>query len=260
MIEKEIWFKNNNKKKLSGIVHIPSGNGPFPAVVICHGFKRDKSQIIPLVLSRNLSVNGFVVLRFDFQNCGQSEGEFEDLTITQEIDDVYSALDYLETLDMVDKSRIGIAGLSLGGSVAAIATASDKRVKTLVAFAPGFTFKNIIIKYAGIDREKWKEKGEVTFYDEGRDRYWTLKSIFWESCEGVNTGEFSEKVQVPTLFIQGHQDQAVSTEESEKFFAKISVERKEFLWLDNCDHQFRQVDALHKAITAATDWFLSTLE
>ena len=68
MVEKKISFKNNKGQKLVGIIHIPDKNKKHPTVIICHGFKRTKEQIIPLVLSRNLSVNGFVVLRFDFAN------------------------------------------------------------------------------------------------------------------------------------------------------------------------------------------------
>ena len=46
MVEK-ITFKNNKGQKLVGIIHIPNKKKKLPAVIICHGFKRTKEQIIP---------------------------------------------------------------------------------------------------------------------------------------------------------------------------------------------------------------------
>ena len=258
MIEKDFYFKNRSNKKLSATIHIPDGRGPFPALVICHGFKRDKNQIIPLTLSRNLSVNKFVALRFDFENCGQSEGSFENLTINQQIEDTYSALDYIEKVDFVDKSKIGLAGLSLGGGIAISAAVNDKRVKTLVAFSPIMRFSKIITKHfdeKGI--EEWRKRGITQFYDQGRDRHWKLKNSFLEDCLNTDATPLAEKITIPSLLIQGDMDQAVSLKDNIAFFER--VKEKEVLIVKNCDHQYRQIDGLHQAIQKATGWFIKYL-
>lgn len=42
---KRVIFKNNKNQKLMGIINLPSSKPPFPAVVICHGFKGYKEQM-----------------------------------------------------------------------------------------------------------------------------------------------------------------------------------------------------------------------
>ena len=76
-MEKPVIFKNNLEKQLVGILHLPEKEGKFPAVIICHGFKGNKTQRKFVGLGRELAKNGIVVLRFDFYGSGDSEGNFE---------------------------------------------------------------------------------------------------------------------------------------------------------------------------------------
>jgi len=239
MIEKEIWFRNKDHQWLAGVLHIPNITKKHPAVIICHGFKRDKNQIIPLTLARNLSSQGFVVLRFDFLNCGESQGKFEDLTVTQQIKDTYSAIDFFETLKFVDKDRIGLAGLSLGGGVAVYVTAHDKRIKSLIAFSPRLNNSDTITEnFTDEEVEQWRKKGKIHYYDVGRDKYWPMKSTYLEDCLKVNALPLAEKINIPSLLIQGDKDTAVSFEQNKEFFDRILV-NKEIVYIKNCDHQYR---------------------
>jgi hypothetical protein len=76
---------------------------------------------------------GYVVLRFDFRGCGQSEGRRGDVIVAEEIADLRHAIDFLEAQPSVDAASIGVIGASLGGSVAIEVAASDARVKLCVA-------------------------------------------------------------------------------------------------------------------------------
>ena len=38
MGEEKVWFENSKGQKLCGFLHTPEGTGPFPAVVLVHGF------------------------------------------------------------------------------------------------------------------------------------------------------------------------------------------------------------------------------
>ena len=84
-------------------------------------------------LAKALEQAGYVVLRFDFRGCGQSEGRRGDVIVDEEIADLRHAIDFLATQPGVDAARIGVIGASLGGSVAIEVAASDARVKVCVA-------------------------------------------------------------------------------------------------------------------------------
>ncbi|PKP55158.1 hypothetical protein CVT91_16415, partial [Candidatus Atribacteria bacterium HGW-Atribacteria-1] len=66
-----------NDQKLRGMVHFPSGRGPFPAVALFHGFggQRMEPHFIFVKLSRLLAKNKIITARFDFRGSGESEGE-----------------------------------------------------------------------------------------------------------------------------------------------------------------------------------------
>ena len=53
--------------------------------------------------------------------------------ITQTVVDYRRAVDYLETRDDIDTSRIGLLGYSMGGHMTFILAASDPRIKTVVS-------------------------------------------------------------------------------------------------------------------------------
>ncbi|MFA6391262.1 MAG: alpha/beta fold hydrolase [Patescibacteria group bacterium] len=258
MIEKRIEFKNSKGKRLVGVLHVPDAKRKHPAVIICHGFKRTKDQIIPLVLSRNLSVEGFVVLRFDFSNWGESEGVYSKMKFTQQIEDVDSAIKYLAKQRFVDNKRIGLAGLSLGGGVALVSAANNpNKVKTVVAFAPSLDFFNIIRKSFNKkgQLEGWKRKGYSYMYDQGRDTYWKFDYSFYKDAQAVvKPFDYYDKIQCPVFIIQGDKDSAVSLADNRKFYHKLRAIKKLFIVPDG-DHQFRKIKSLNSSIVAATKWF-----
>jgi pimeloyl-ACP methyl ester carboxylesterase len=117
---------------LKGFLHVTDGTGKRPGLVLCHGFGGSCRGAGHPELAKALEQAGYVVLRFDFRGCGQSEGRRGDVIVDEEIADLRRALDFLATQPAVDAARIGVIGASLGGSVA-IEVASDARVKVCVA-------------------------------------------------------------------------------------------------------------------------------
>ena len=77
--------------RLAGLLHLPAGaRDPtgLPAVVLCHGMESTKEGAKHQALAARLVALGYVCLRFDFSYVGESEGRFEDLTLTGEVPEV----------------------------------------------------------------------------------------------------------------------------------------------------------------------------
>src|SRR5439155_135327 len=72
-------------------------------------------------LATRLATLGYASLRFDFSYVGESEGAFEDLTISGEVDDLGGACDELRRRGAGD---LALVGSSLGGTVALLYAAT----------------------------------------------------------------------------------------------------------------------------------------
>ena len=116
----------------------PEGDGPFPAVVLLHGCtgtdRNTPHQTVWRGLNQHASLlnkNGYVTLIVDsFSPRGivhSCKGEYA----SDQLADAYAAFDHLTSLPFVDGDRVGLVGLSMGGSTALrVAATVHGRAKT----------------------------------------------------------------------------------------------------------------------------------
>ncbi|MDO4467205.1 MAG: alpha/beta fold hydrolase [Bacillota bacterium] len=125
---------------LRGMLHIPEDiSKKVPMVIILHGFADDRNEInfVHNELSRRLCEEGIASVRFDMNGSGESDGTFENMTISSEILDVYAMLDFVKGLDFVDTNRIALHGCSLGGCVASMVAGRKKEdIRALSMWCP----------------------------------------------------------------------------------------------------------------------------
>ena len=105
---------------------------PYPAVIGCSGYQGLKT-IHPERFARGLVPTGNACLAFDYRGFGASEGERGRLVPQEQVEDVISAVSFLQSMPEIDSSRIGLAGWALGGGVAVAAAAEDDRVGAVAA-------------------------------------------------------------------------------------------------------------------------------
>ncbi len=94
---KLVEIKNRKNKTLRGVLTLPNNiENPF-IVLNLHGFGGSMSgyKYAHTHLSRVLDSNGFGCARFDFYGCGESDGEFEEMTFTGLIEDTIDMYNWL---------------------------------------------------------------------------------------------------------------------------------------------------------------------
>jgi len=122
---------------LEGILAVPEGAGPFPAVIVCHphplyGGSMDNNVVNSL--SETLTQASLVSFKFNFRGVGGSQGEFDQGKGERE--DVEAAISFINTVKAVDSERIGLAGYSAGAGFAFPVGFNDDRIKALAAVSP----------------------------------------------------------------------------------------------------------------------------
>src|SRR4030043_345108 len=122
--------------QLPGEVYLPeNAKLPCPALCLCHGIpsgKHDTTDRGYPGLAEMFCAAGFVTMIFNLRGAGQAQGNLDMMGWTR---DLKAAIDYLSSLQEVDKSRLCLLGSSGGAAVSVYVTANDPRVSSLVTLA-----------------------------------------------------------------------------------------------------------------------------
>jgi len=242
---RKVTFKNNKKQRLVGVLNLPRGNGPFPAVIICHGFKGYKEQSHLKTLATALAKEKIVVLRFDFGNgVGGSYGRLEDISFTKSLKDLKSAVDYISKQKFIDKQRIGLAGHSLGGQLILTYTPTDKRIKVLADLA-GVVFrghgKTHMEKAVKPQLEQAKRTGYFIIESNRTGNKYKIKIAYYFDLLKHNTPNQIKKIKAPTLIIHGSKDKSVDL--AHPYLAyKLLKQPKKLVIIPGAPHTWRGKD------------------
>lgn len=120
---------------LSGELHLPNGEGPFPVVILQHGSGHPLylnawwDIVIPALL--DTGIGAFVANSYDGRSIGGTGGDQRKLSKAARIVDALMALKSLAIHPKVDSARVGISGYSFGGIVA-IETADRRTVEAVL--------------------------------------------------------------------------------------------------------------------------------
>jgi len=253
-MEKKVWFKNSKGQKLCGVLHTPEGNGPFPAVVLAHGLSSNKDRGSYTSIAESLLKEKIVTLRIDLYGHGESDGVLADITVSTGAASVTAAVDYLSTLENINKNKIGVFGSSYGGASTIAAASEDPRIKTIVFKAPASDFKQTPFLSQLSDKElkSWEQKGVAYIGNK-----YTLKWSFYKDVLKTHPDQYSEanKITAPALIIHGDKDTTVPLEHSRKLLESLSGVKKLEI-IEGADHRFSfPPDAKERIVKLATDWF-----
>jgi len=132
--------------KVSGVLYIPKGDGPFPGVVLGHGYIDPKIYKNGQGMRREqdyLASRGFVVLHTDYRNHSFGDDDPESplkFRMDYSTDVINAGLALKNSrIRTLDKSKIAYMGRSMGGGIGfnvAVATSTQGVFSSYVLFAP----------------------------------------------------------------------------------------------------------------------------
>jgi pimeloyl-ACP methyl ester carboxylesterase len=128
--EEEVTFALG-PNELGGILTLPPGEGPHPAIVLVSGSadqstgtRAGASARYHIDHARKMVSNGFAVLRYDPLGVGRSTGERGFESLDSRAEEAVAALHYLQSRPDIQSDKVGLFGSSQGAWVIAMAAAA----------------------------------------------------------------------------------------------------------------------------------------
>lgn len=210
--------------KIYGVMNVPNGNGPFPVIILNHGYYNPssfKSGDGTQNMANILASNGYLTLASDYRGHGNSEndsgrrgGHRPEYAI-----DVLNLIASVNSIPQADKKNIGMWGHSMGGEVSLRAIEATDKVKAVVLWAP--TSGNAGDNHA--------------FYN-GNDSPTADPAL-----EGVSPINYIKYITSPISIHQGSEDTEVNPDWSKELKEALEKQDKivEYFEYPGEDHNFR---------------------
>jgi dipeptidyl aminopeptidase/acylaminoacyl peptidase len=210
---RKVYFKDREGINLCGIISDLNTGKTKPIVIFCHGLASGKDGLTYKGLERILNKNNISTFRFDFWGHGESEGRFEDVTVSRAIEEVLNAISFIKNEGY---SKVGLMGSSFGGLASIVAASKNNDLFVLALKSPVSNFGETMSygKWEKIKREA--EKNGYTFYIDSKGEKVRLNYSFFEDAGRISGYEFAKNIKIPTLIVHGDMDKAVKIEQSKK--------------------------------------------
>lgn len=239
--------------KLSAVIQTPDGKTSYPMVMILHGFTGDKNEPLLTTLADDLEKAGIASIRFDFNGHGESDGDFSDMTVLNEIEDAKKVYNYVSKLPNV--TSISIAGHSQGGVVTSMLAGElgTKKVKSIALMAPAAVLRDDAIRgnLFGVTYDSINPPQYVEIFGGHK-----IGRNYIVTAQTLPIYETAEKYQGPALMIHGTGDVIVPYTYSLHYQHIYPQSQLELL--PGFDHSFRQDVA--KATKIVADYFVKQLK
>jgi 2,6-dihydroxypseudooxynicotine hydrolase len=192
---------------LYGILRRPDGVARPPVVAMCMGLDSAKEEMH--AYETDFLARGMATLAFD--GPGQGEAEYA-LPIRGDYEaPVMAVCDWLAGRRDVDRERIGLWGVSLGGYYAPRAAAFEPRVRACVSLSGPYRWVDVFDAANELTREAFRARSRSSTMAAARERAAAL------TLEGA-----AARIRCPLLVIAGERDTLIPPSHAERIAAEAA--------------------------------------
>lgn len=223
--------------RLSYVLDLPPGAGPFPAFVFGHGSGRVTKEVGAAFASR-LRAAGYAVLRYDKRGVGASTGVYEGVGVGNSermigvlAGDMAAGAAFLATRPEIDAQRIGLIGFSQAGWIMPVA-AGRGGVRFMVLLVGPTVSVGEEIFYSGL-----AEGTDVPFEE------LSARLMAFDGPRGFDPVPQLRSLDVPGLWVLGAQDRSIPTRETVAILRDLAAAGRPFQWVvhENAGHNLSDV-------------------
>ena len=237
------FYKNKQNHKIA----YKSLKGRRLGIIFIHGLNSDMNGGKALAIERYARKNKLNFIRFDCRGHGNSEGKFEDFTLSD------WRKDLLDIIDNIAKGPQILIGSSMGGWLMMLAAkARPQRIKGLIGLAAAPDFGKDL--YKALNKKNKKEistKGITKYTSYGFSYYLTKK--FFVEAEKNRVLKKPFRFSKPMVLIHGLKDNVVKEDVPRKILKKVTGKNVNIIYLKESDHRL-STDIDLKMITKTIDF------
>lgn len=203
----EQGFVTNGNVELRWFLDLPSGEGPFPAVVYGQGSGSITANLQrTIAYSRELNRLGFAVMRYDKRGTGRSTGELQGVSLANSqtsipvlASDMQAVLDRMLADPRIDTQRVGLFGVSQANWYMPVVAEATPEVRFMVVVTGGVLPVGFQLRYEKLKHVDGLSKEEA-------EAELGLLSDF-NGPLGFNAIPITKDLDIPMLHLLGGNDQ-----------------------------------------------------
>ena len=252
MKEERINIKNRKNQKI--VVLLERNPAKKGLVFVMHGLGGFKEQPHIETYAKAFLEEGYTSVRFDTTNTfGESEGRYEDATITNYYADLEDVINWAKGQDFYQEPFV-LIGHSLGGICTALY--AENHPEEVKAVAPTSTVvSGKLSSESGKDNiQEWKRTGWRI--KPSKSRPGELKRLPWSHMEDrlkYDLLKKTDKLTMPVLLIVGSEDKGTPVEHQKMLFDRLPG-KKELHVIEGSGHTFKKEEHLAEIKQIIKNW------
>ena len=227
-------FFTSGDARLAFTLDLPTGRGPFPAVVMAHGSGRVTRDQLTWA-SRHFTQLGYAVLRFDKRGVGESTGTFvfvgtkdSPWVFPQLARDVAAGVRFLRARPEIDPRRVGLFGASQAGWILPLAARELRDVAFMILWSGPVCSVGQEMFYSAIVENTARPvaDGNTAMPD-------------FHGAPGFDPVPIVASLDTPSLWLLGLDDHSIPVQTTLANLRRLKAQGRPFDWrtYDGLDHQ-----------------------
>jgi len=238
----EVKFRNEMQGlDQAGMLFVPDGEGPFPAVVIIQGSgpsERDLNWY--LTLSSYMQKNGVAVLLPDKRGCEKSQGDWYTSSFEDLATDTLAAIDFMKSQEIVKVSHLGIIGLSQGGIIASIVASQSSNLDFAINMVgPSVTMYEQLLHEENFTLQEMGVLPGISnliSYASTFVLYNITAKDWYDTVGNFDPLPYWQKVSIPVLVLHGSEDHNTPSAESKARFEALGKDNIRVIMYEGSGH------------------------
>lgn len=276
---KNILLSGAENKPMALDIFFENDKAQKPVVIYVHGFNGFKDWGNFDLIAAKFAAAGYVLVKFNFSHNGTTPlhpEEFSDLeafgnnNYSKELEDIGLVIDWVCDPSnlyqhVMDSNHICLMGHSMGGGIAILQAAKDKRINKLITWAGISECKTPWGNWSAEILQQWEKTG-VQYYTNSRTKqqmplYYQLYQDYTQNREKLDICKAIKSLDINILICHGTLDNAVTVE---KAFELKNCQPSAHLFTVESDHVFgrkhpwptKELPAAMEAVVDASLQFL----